>query len=66
MKEDIRDPGEDWPNHQKIEIIDGPWVGFTGVIYSIDVEKKKVVVKINFWGRDTPVELTFNQIRPAN
>jgi len=55
---------DNWSINQEIEIIDGPWAAFKGVIYVIDREKKKVRVKLNFWGKDTLVELDFPQIKP--
>jgi transcriptional antiterminator NusG len=61
----INDPNDHWTINQEIEIIDGPFVGFKGVIYFIEREKMIVKVNVNFWGRDTPVQLKFSQIKPA-
>jgi transcriptional antiterminator NusG len=66
MGEYISDLDDNWSINQRIEIIDGPFVGFKGVIYLIDREKKRLRVKINFYGRDTPVELNFSQIKPLD
>jgi transcription termination/antitermination protein NusG len=66
MGEYIRDLDDNWFINQRIEIIDGPFMGFEGVIYLIDREKKRLRVNINFWGRDTPVELNFYQIKPLD
>jgi transcription termination/antitermination protein NusG len=66
MGEYIRDLDDNWFINQRIEIIDGPFMGFEGVIYLIDREKKRLRVNINFWGRDTPVELNFYQIKSLN
>jgi transcriptional antiterminator NusG len=65
MGKDITNQDDDRSLGQKIEILDGPWIGFKGVITSIDLQKKKVMVIINFWGKDTPVELNFTQIEPS-
>lgn len=40
----------------------GPLEGFIGVITEILVEKKKIRAKVSMFGRDTDVELEFNQI----
>jgi transcription antitermination factor NusG len=64
MNESYDDLYHDWNLHQEIEIIDGSFEGFTGVIYFMDRRKKILRVKINFYGRDTPVELSFDQIKP--
>jgi transcriptional antiterminator NusG len=66
MSKIIDDTDGDFCLGQRIKIIDGPWNEFTGVITGIDQGKKKVVVKINFWGRDTPVELNLTQIEPLS
>ena len=57
---------DNWSINQKIEIIDGPWNEFKGVISSIDRDKKKVVVMVDFWGKATPVELSYSQIKPLD
>lgn len=47
---------------QKVRIIDGPFNDFLGTVASIDMEKSKVRVMVNFFGRDTPVELDFLEV----
>jgi transcriptional antiterminator NusG len=47
---------------QKVRIIDGPFNDFIGTVAAIDQEKSKVRVMVNFFGRDTPVELEFLQV----
>lgn len=44
------------------KVINGPLENFIGVIEEINMEKKKVRVSISMFGRETPVELEFNQI----
>ncbi len=45
-----------------VKIDFGPMAGSTGVIDKIDNEHKKVTVLVSMFGRETPVELDFNQI----
>jgi len=66
MSENIGDLNDNWNISQEIEIIDGPFNGFKGVIYFINREKMILRVKVNLWGRDTPVELNFSQIKPLD
>ena len=40
----------------------GALEGFLGVITDINFEKEKVKVKVSMFGRDTDVDLEFNQI----
>ncbi len=47
---------------QKVRIIDGPFNDFIGIVAAIDPDKSKVRVMVNFFGRDTPVELDFLEV----
>lgn len=47
---------------EKVRIVDGPFNDFRGNIAEIDVERSKVRVMVNFFGRETPVELDFLQV----
>jgi transcriptional antiterminator NusG len=47
---------------QSVKIIDGPFAEFMGVVDEINPERGKVKVLVSFFGRETPVELDFNQI----
>ncbi len=66
MDKNIGYSDDDWSVNQKVEILDGPFAGFKGVISSIDRGKNNLVVKVNFWGKDTPVELSIDQIKPID
>jgi len=48
---------------EAVKIIDGPFVDFLGTIDSIDKEKGKLKVMVSIFGRETPVELDFLQVR---
>ena len=45
-----------------VKIIDGPLEGFIGIIDSIDMSKNSVQVIISMFGRETRVELEFDQV----
>jgi len=47
---------------EKVRIVDGPFNDFRGTVAEIDMERNKVRVMVNFFGRDTPVELDFLQV----
>jgi transcriptional antiterminator NusG len=47
---------------QKVRIIEGPFNDFIGTVAAIDMDKSKVRVMVNFFGRDTPVELDFLEV----
>lgn len=46
-----------------VKIVDGPFSDFIGKIDSVDQEKGKVRVLVSIFGRETPVELDFLQIK---
>ncbi|MEM6283054.1 MAG: transcription termination/antitermination protein NusG [Chloroflexota bacterium] len=47
---------------EKVRIISGPFNDFPGTVANIDADKAKVRVMVNFFGRDTPVELDFVEV----
>jgi len=46
-----------------VKIIDGPFKDFDGKISEVDEEKGKIKVLVSMFGRETPVELDFLQIK---
>lgn len=51
-----------WQKGDAIRVIEGPFADFAGKIEEVNAEKEKLKVLINIFGRDTPVELEFNQV----
>jgi transcriptional antiterminator NusG len=50
---------------ERVRIVDGPFNDFRGTVAEIDMERNKVRVMVNFFGRETPVELDFLQVEKA-
>jgi transcription termination/antitermination protein NusG len=50
---------------ERVRIVDGPFNDFRGQVSEIDMERSKVRVMVNFFGRETPVELDFLQVEKA-
>ena len=50
---------------ERVRIVDGPFNDFRGTVAMIDMERAKVRVMVNFFGRETPVELDFLQVEKA-
>ena len=46
-----------------IKIIDGPFKDFDGKVEEVDEEKGKVKILVQMFGRETPLELDFLQIK---
>ncbi len=45
-----------------LKLIDGPFEGLSAVIESVDNEKKKLKVSVSIFGRESPLEVTFEQV----
>jgi len=50
---------------ERVRIVDGPFNDFRGTVAEIDMERSKVRVMVNFFGRETPVELDFLQVEKS-
>lgn len=61
MKESVVDI--DFEVGESITVLDGPFSDFTGSIEHIDTDRQKVKVHVNIFGRETPVELDFSQVK---
>lgn len=48
-----------------VRITAGPLEGFMGSVTDISLEKKVVTVQVSMFGRETPVELEFNQVETS-
>jgi transcriptional antiterminator NusG len=46
---------------ESIRVISGPFRGYSGSVNEINLGKNKIKVLINIFGRDTPVEIDFDQ-----
>ena len=55
-------PKVQWSKGEAIQVVAGPFSDFTGKIEEVMVEKEMLKVLINIFGRDTPVELEFDQV----
>ena len=55
-------PRVEWQVGESVRVKEGPFADFSGTISEIDEDRLKVKVLVNIFGRETPVELEFNQI----
>lgn len=46
-----------------VRIVDGPFKNFEGKVSEVDTDRGKVKVLVNMFGRETPVELDFLQVK---
>ncbi len=55
-------PRVDFEVGQQVRVTNGPFAEFNGVISEIEVERSKLKVLVNIFGRETPVELEFGDV----
>lgn len=46
-----------------ITVVAGAWKDTVGAIKSIDEKKKSIIINVEMFGRETPVELDFNEVK---
>ncbi|MDT9546490.1 MAG: transcription termination/antitermination factor NusG [Chlorobium sp.] len=49
-----------------VKVIDGPFSSLAGVVHEVCPERMKVKVMISFFGRSTPTELDFSQVKSVS
>lgn len=60
--EDERDRVPFWPD-QSVEITEGPFKEFNGVVREVDHDKGRVRVEVSLFGRPTSVDLDYTQLK---
>lgn len=55
-------PKVDFEIGEPVRVIRGPFENFSGVIEEINPERGKLKVLVSMFGRETPVELEYNQV----
>ncbi|HEX7168744.1 MAG TPA: transcription termination/antitermination protein NusG [Acidimicrobiales bacterium] len=51
-----------YSEHETVRVKEGPFADFTGTISEINEDQLKLKVLVNIFGRETPVELGFDQV----
>ena len=50
----------------KVEVIDGPLMNQIGTVLAVDEVNSRAKVNVEMFGRETPVDLDFSQVRVIN
>ena len=45
-----------------VKVVEGPFADFTGIVSEVSLDQSKLKVLVSIFGRETPVELTFDQV----
>lgn len=65
MEDEVPTYKVSYKSGERVRIVDGPFNDFRGTVSDIDMERSKIRVMVNFFGRETPVELDFLQVEKA-
>ena len=53
----------DFTEGDTIVVVAGAWKDTVGAVYKIDYNKQTVTINVELFGRDTPVEISFSEVR---
>jgi len=45
-----------------VKVVEGPFADFAGIVSEVSLDQSKLKVLVSIFGRETPVELTFEQV----
>jgi len=65
LEEGPQKPKVEFQKGDLVRVLSGPFAEFTGKIDEVNLDRQKLRVLIELFGRDTPVELEFTQVEKS-
>jgi len=59
-------PDIEFVRNDHVSIVDGPFNGFTGTVEEVNADRSTLKVMVTIFGRGTPVELEYFQVKKGN
>lgn len=59
-------PRVQFSRNDRVSIVDGPFTGFSGSVEEVNADRSTVKVMVTIFGRGTPVELEYFQVKKAS
>ena len=59
-------PDIEFVRNDHVSIVDGPFSGFTGTVEEVNADRSTLKVMVTIFGRGTPVELEYFQVKKGN
>lgn len=59
-------PRVSFSRNDRVTIVNGPFTGFKGQVEEVNEERSKLKVMVSIFGRGTPVELEYFEVKKAN
>ena len=53
----------DFEEGDTVRVIAGAWVDTVGVVQSVNVQKQSLTINVELFGRETPVEISFAEVK---